>query len=303
MQHNSQFSVRYLTNDPVPIREIIESLQGTETILNEMARLLPSFVDGLKVEKIEIKVREIAQESPLRELFLVALFMGFQKQLEEEVPNLITDTTGIIIPDRFDTLVTVLALIVVFYGTGALKDLVFGVGPAGASENQLNGLIKELSVTVGRTEESIREVLSKRYGDKSMWRRLANATSKFFSPSKHQDSAAIEVNDRLFSREIVADVPADYLVDHESDTQPSRNFSAVRLEMHAQDRDHAGRGWAAIANGISQKRLRVKLMDDVSSQEIWGHDVVTGDITVVYDRVGTELVPNEIHLHRVTSLM
>jgi hypothetical protein len=300
MQHDTQFSVRYVTDKPVPIKDIIDSLRGVDTILHEMALILPKMIDGLEVSGIDIKVREVAQESPLRELFLVALFVSFQKQLEEEVPSLLTDATGILISDRFDTVVTVLTLIVVFYGAGALKDLVFGKGPAGAAQMQLNGLITELSHHIGKSEQTIRNLLDARYADKTMWKRLANATSRFFLPSKRQNSAPIEINGREYDSETVSDVPADYIVDHEADINPSRNFGNVRLELHAQDRDHAGKGWAAVAEGISEKRIRLKLMENVSQQEVWGHDEITGDITVIYDRIGVELVPKEIHLHNVT---
>lgn len=302
MQHTTSFSVRYLTEGSVPIRDIIESLQGTDTVLQEMSRLLPHFIDGLQVEKLEIKVREVAQESPLREVFLVALFLAFQKQLEEEVPNLITDATGIIISDRFDTIVTVVALIVVFYGVGAIKDLVTGNGPAGAAEVQLSSLISELSTATGKTENSIREVLAKRYGEKAMWRRLANATSRFFAPSKRQESAPVEVNNRRFDHDLIQEIPAEYLVEDASDAHLSRNFQNARLELHAQDRDHSGRGWAAIIREISESRIRLKLMDDVNAEEVWGHDIVNGDVTVIYDRIGTEMVPKEIHLNRVNGL-
>ncbi len=302
MQHTTNFSVKYLTDGPVPIRDIIESLQGTDTVLHEMSRLLPSFVDGLQVEKLEIKVREVAQQSPLREVFLVAMFLAFQKQLEEEVPNFITDATGIIIPDRFDTIVTVVALIVVFYGIGAVKDLVTGNGQAGAAEIHLSGLIAELSLATGKTETAIRDTLAKRYGEKAVWRRLANATSRFFAPSKRQDSAPVEVNERRFEREVIQEVPSDYLVEDASETHISRNFSNVKLELHAQDRDHAGRGWAAVIKAVSDSRLRLKLMENVSAEEIWGHDVVNGDVTVIYERIGTENAPREVHLNRVNGL-
>ena len=79
MRHDTDFSVRYLTDQPVAICDIIESLQGVETILGEMANVLPEFVDGLQVQKIEVRVRELSQESPLRELFLVALFLAFRR--------------------------------------------------------------------------------------------------------------------------------------------------------------------------------------------------------------------------------
>ena len=303
MQHTTQFSVRYLTDDPVPIKDIISSLQAVETTINEMARLLPSFIDGLQIEKLEIRVREVAQESPLREIFAIGLFMAFQKQLEAEVPHLITDATGMIIADRFDTVVTVLALIVVFYGAGALKDLVMGHGAAGAAQAQLDGLIAELSLDIGKPQEFIREKLAERYAEKTLWRRLANSTSRFFAPSKRQDSAPIEVNGRHFSQETVRDVPADYLVEDASDAKPTRTFDNVLIELHAQDKDNAGRGWAAIIDGISAQRLRMKLMDEVTASDLWNRDHVRGDVTVIYERLGVEMVPKEVHLHRVTGGM
>ncbi|MFN4112369.1 MAG: hypothetical protein ACK4GD_00340 [Sphingomonadaceae bacterium] len=301
MRHTTAFSVRYLTDDPVPIRDIIASLQGVETTINEVGRLLPSFIDGLQVEKIEIKVREVAQESPLRELFAVAMFLAFQKQLEEEVPQLITDATGIIIPDRFDTVVTVLALIVVFYGVGALKDLVFGNGAAGAAQAQLDGLITELSGEIGKPEKYITDILAERYAEKTIWRRLANATSRFFAPSKRQESAPIEVNGRHIPHDAVQDVPAEFLVDDAAEDHASRAFNGVLIELHAQDRDHSGRGWAAVVEGVSDQRLRMKLMTEVSASDLWNRDRVRGDVTVLYERVGTELIPREVHLHRVSG--
>lgn len=301
MRHDTDFSVRYLTDDPVPIRDIIASLQGVEATINEMARLLPIFIDGLQVEKVEIKVRQVAQESPLRELFAVALFLAFQKQLEDEVPQLITDATGMIIPDRFDTVVTVLTLIIVFYGAGALKDLVFGQGQGGAAQAQLDGLIAELATDIGKPEKYIRDTLAERYAEKTLWRRLANATSRFFAPSKRQDSAPVEFNGRFIPQDVVRDVPAEFLVEDASDEHPSRTFTNVLLELHAQDRDHSGRGWAAVVEGVSGQRLRMKLMTEVSAAELWNRDRVRGDVTVIYEKIGIDLVPREVHLHRVSG--
>jgi hypothetical protein len=299
VQHNTDFAVRYLTDDPVPIRDIIASLQGAETAIREAGRLLPLLLDGVQVEKVEIRVREVAQESPLRELFVISLFIAFQKQLEEEVPQLITDATGVIIPDRFDTVVTVLTLIVVFYGAGALKDLVFGKGEDGAAKAQLDGLIAEIAPQVGKSETQIRHVLDERYKERTMWRKLANATSRFFAPSKQQNSAPMEVNGRHIERQAIQDIPAEYLVDDATEESRSRFFRNATLELRAEDKDHTGRGWAAIVRAVSESRLRVKLMDEVSAADLWGKNVITGDITVIYDKVGADMVPKEMHLHNV----
>ncbi|WP_428027619.1 hypothetical protein [Altererythrobacter sp.] len=299
MRHDTEFAVRYLTEDPVPIRDIIASLQGADTAIREAGRLLPLLVDGVKVEKVEIKVREVAQESPLRELFVIGLFVAFQEQLEEEVPQLITDATGVVIPDRFDTVVTVLTLIVVFYGAGALKDLVFGRGGDGAAKAQLDGLIAEIAPQIGKTENQIRDVLDERYSERTLWRRLANGTSRFFAPSKQQKSAPIEVNGRVIDHQTVQDVPAEYLVDDASEENPSRFFRDAKIELRAEDKDHTGRGWAAIVRAVSEDRIRMKLMEEVSAADLWGKDVITGDISVIYDKIGADMVPKEVHLHNV----
>jgi len=301
MQHNTDFAVRYLTTDPVPIRDIIGSLQAVETILGETTKLLPELIPGLQIQKVDIRVREISQNSPLRELFAIGLFVAFQKQLEAEVPQVITDATGVIIPDRFDTIVTVLAMIVVFYGASALKDFVVGRGNEGSAKVQLDALIAELASDLGVSERTIRDRLEARYGEKTLWKRLINGTSRFFAPSKHQDSAAVEVNGRQISQDVVREVPAEYLVEDISDERPARTFENVEIELHAQDRDHTGRGWAAIVNAVSGQRLKMKLMDEVSANELWRKDKIVGDVTVLFDRIGSDLVPREVHLHRVRS--
>jgi hypothetical protein len=145
--------VKYLTDQDVPIRNIIERLLGAEDVLTEAASFLPRVLPSVDVEHLEIKVREIAQQSPLRELFLVSLIIAFQKDLEAEVPNMITSVTGYPIPAQFDTIVTVIALIIVFYGVGAIKDVVIGGADEGPSQRQLNGLISELAQLSGTSKK------------------------------------------------------------------------------------------------------------------------------------------------------
>lgn len=301
MQHDTTFSVRYLTEETVPIRDIIESLQGVDSVMGEVGKLLPQFVAGLQVQRIEVRVREISQESPLRELFLVALFVAFQDELVRGVTANAEGLTGLDIPANLEAIVTVLALIVVFYGVGAIKDLVTGKVADGPAQRMLDGLVSELAADTGQTPEQIKACLDARYGDKTLLKRVANAASRFFMPSKRQDSAPIEVNDRPIDRDTVRDVPAQYLIDHEADAKPARTFPNITLELHAKDRDHAGRGWAAVPRGISDQRLRLRLMDDVATSELWGREIVRGDVTVIYERVGADMIPKELHLHRVTG--
>jgi hypothetical protein len=83
------------------------------------------------------------------------------------------------------------------------------------------------------------------------------------------------------------------------DAEYSRPFQRVQLELHAQDKDREASGWAAIPRGITDKRLRMRLVDGVVPSELWGRDHVHGDIIIKFKRVGTDMVPTEIHLTRV----
>jgi hypothetical protein len=299
VRHDTNFSVRYITEQPVPVRDIIESLRGVEAVLNEVGRLLPEFVDGLTVDGIEIKVREIAQESPLRELFLLTLIVAFQDDLEAGVTDVIHSATGYQTPANLEALVTIVALIVIFYGVGTIKDLVVGPTVDGPARHKLKGLIQELSEETGKSVEEIDRALDERYGEPTMMKRVTNAASRFFTPSKRINSAPVEVNNRHIDRETVEDIPATYLLEHEQGIKPTRNFFDVELELHAQDKDHAGRGWAAVVEGVTGKRVRLKLMEDVDPSSLWNKDRIRGDITVKYERVGDQLNPVEVQLHQV----
>jgi hypothetical protein len=54
-----------------------------------------------------------------------------------------------------------------------------------------------------------------------------------------------------------------------------------------------------VPKGITERRLKMKLVDGVTPNELWGHDAVKGDIIVLYKRVGTDVVPTEIHLTKI----
>jgi hypothetical protein len=302
MRHDTNFSVRYLTDDPVPIRDIIDSLHGVETLLGEMSHVLPRLIDGLEVTKIHVRVREISQHSPLGELFLVSLFLAFQDDLEKEIPENLSKIAGYPIPDNMDTIVTVCALTLAFYGVGAIKDLVLGNRHDGPARKMLDSLIDELAENTGKTQKQIRKLLEDRYRDKTLWHRITFSASRFFTPSKRQNSSALEVNDRPIEREIVQDIPEGYLFENAAEVLPFESFTDVVLELHAQDRDHSGKGWAAVPRGVCEDRLRLKLMTGVKTSDLWGHDNVRGDITVIYDKVGEAKIPKEVHLHSVRGI-
>jgi len=299
MRVDLPFSVEYGTPDAVPINEVIDSLVSIRGLIEEGGASLPHFVDGLEIEQVQVFVRSISQESPLRELLAVTLFVTFQKNLEKEVPEMIQNLTGLHVPEQFHTIVTLAVVVALFYGAGYVKDVIAATHVNSKVKRQLSLLVSELSSLTGKEEQEIRKFLDDRYKVKGRLETLAGLAVAFFRPSKSQRNAPVMVDGRKIESDIVEDVPAEYAYEEALATEVSREFRGVELELHAQDRDRDQTGWAAVPKGITDKRLRMRLVDGVSTDQLWGKNHVRGDIVVKYKRTGVDSVPTEIHLSRI----
>jgi hypothetical protein len=168
-----------------------------------------------------------------------------------------------------------------------------------SSSDKLDSIVKDLSERTGKTEDEIKKYLDEHYKPKARVKVLASAAIRFFKPSKTQSNAPIRVNDHEIATDVISDVPPSYSYEEVLDAKTSRPFSRAALELHAQDKDREAFGWAAIPKGISDRRLRMKLVDGVLPDQLWGRDYVVGDIVVKYKRVGADMVPTEIDLIRI----
>lgn len=299
MRFETDFKVSYEVEAPVPIQDIVASLQAVDTILHEAASLLPVLFPGLLVQNIEVRVRRVVQESPLREAFVAALLVAYQPTLTQEIPRLLHDITGQPVPGDLQSTITVLCLIITFYGVDTLRR--FALGPEdGPAKKKLDELVKELAQTSGMSEKAIHEKLDDRYGQKVGWKRVTSAALSFLRPSKKQGNAELIVNERLIPKQVIADVPDDHIVERASEELAFQSFSDVPIELHAQDRDHSGQGWAARIPGITDRRVRLRLMSGVQAGQLWGRDNARGDVTILYQRDGTGLTAKAINLDRLT---
>jgi hypothetical protein len=301
MRVDIPFEITYETVGISPIEDVIDALVSAKLLIEEGGYNLTELVRGLQIESVQVSVRTVSQGSHLRELLLVGIYLAVQQPLEREVPALVEELTGAAVPENFRTLLTLSVLVAIFYGIAYAKDLITHVTTDSKLRRQLRALVTDIAHRTGRTEEEIKNLLDERYKPKPKIKVLAEASFRFFKPSKTQANASIRVNDRQISSDIVSDVPPTYAYEQVLDADTSRNFSAIELELHAQDKDREASGWAAVPKGITEKRLRMKLVDGVMPSDLWGRNQVKGDIIVLYKRVGTDVVPTEIHLMRVIS--
>ncbi len=300
MEISIPFKVEYKTEQPVPIPEIVDSLLSIQQILEEAAANLETFVPGLKVENVVIRVQEISHGS-LKEILLIGLFAYFQEDLEREVPALIEEFTGVVMPENTHTLLTILALVALVYGADFVKNLVAGTLRDTPTKVWKRNLIKELAATTGKDEAEVTRLLDERYGPKTKIKQLGDAAVKFFKPSKQQNNAPIQIGNQRIDPPLIADVPADYLYEDASEVERSAPHYGVRLEIHQKDRDRENSGWAAVPVGLHPKRLTMKLVDGVAAEDLWESEDLVADIILISKRRGLEFVPAEIHVTRLIT--
>lgn len=293
-------SIVYETEGVTPVSDIIAALQAANEISKDVVSLLPSFFEGLKVESSSLNVRSLTQESPLREYFLLALVVAFQDDLKAEVPPMIEDLFNVRINDDYDTLATVIFMIVVFYGASISIDAIKKAFTKSLPKEKLDELIQVLALETGRPAQDIRSIIEAKFAKPAGTSKLLSQVSQFFLPSQKAKNAPVHFDRDVVPSETIREIPYTGTGEEaKQDFSRYTPYSGVELELHAQDRDKSATGWAAVARAISQDRLKVRIMDPVQPSDLWQRDHVVGDVVVVEKLTANGYQPTEI---QITSL-
>lgn len=294
-------SIVYETKGTTPVSQVIESLEATDVLVRDAVALLPSFIDGLKIDGSTLNVRSLTQESPLRESFMVAILTTFQSDASKEVPKVLEDLFGISGTEKYASLLTVVFLTVTFYGAAMACDMAKKTFSKSLPREKLEELITVLASETGKSRESIQRVLEAHFSKPPAMRRLIAKAKRVFIPSKIDLNAPVIVDNDRLETELVREIPYAGTPEKVVDFNKYTPYSKITLELHAQDRDKSKTGWAAIAPEIGDKRLKVRVMDPVQPAELWGRDKLVADVVVVSKLTSNGYVPSEIQLTRVIS--
>jgi hypothetical protein len=273
--------VEYLVEGRVSIEDVIGSLQAQQKFISELGDVIALVMDGVTVEKTELRVRSIEIGS-LREAFFVALFIAYQADLKEEIPPAIEAWTGMQIDDRSDTLVTVGVLLLVYYGAEyAYRRLTDQLG-SDRLRRALEDIAAELAHLTGKSEPQIRGIVEAHLAKKGRLKELAKASIKFFRPSRNQSNEPILIGDRRIETDLVKEVPNQVDLNDLDADDFSIPVYGTRIALRAKDQDHDGSGWGGIVASISEKRRPVRLYPNVSKEFLWENDTVWADLLVTY---------------------
>ncbi|MEO3480756.1 hypothetical protein AAFO90_24305, partial [Phaeobacter sp. CAU 1743] len=246
-------SISYQTKGVTPIADVVEALQATDAISRDAISLLPSLIDGLEIARCDVGIKRISQESPLREVLFLTLFVTFQDDLSREVPLLLEELFETSFPEKYETIATVVFMVVVFYGVSFARDAALKTIEDHSLRKMLNGLLQELSQDTGKSVDQIMDILKAKFEKPTAVKRLLRKSRSFFLPSKREENAPLVVDRTDIPTSVVRDVPMVSGIEEASDFDRYEAYSDVQLEIHAMDRDKSATGWAA---GMSRTMLK-----------------------------------------------
>jgi hypothetical protein len=236
------------------LSEIANTLVAHEKIGWLVADLLEELLDGVTVDRIEFNLDSVEIGS-LWEHFFVAIFIIYQEELDKELPELIEALTGYKVSERYDTLVTVLVLLLLFWGVRHIQSRLQAKKSPAASpgtpavqgdyNTYINIAAEQLNLTPEHIEHAVEAVASK--GNRRQV--LSRAAIDLFRPAKRGGNGRIVPKGTPeVSPQTVAEFPNEAaLADLGKGTDVEPHHDVV-LEIRATDRDKRAQGWAGILN-------------------------------------------------------
>ncbi len=298
--------VEYDVDKPVAVEDLVRSIQAHAKLMRTSLGLISDIVPGLTFQPKYVSVSLLSQQSPLKEMFAFAVVVSYQDALEEEVPALVERLTGMPMSDEYDTLVTVLVMIVAIYGISKAFDALFPGRSKASLDETKTSLLSRAAKISGVAVDRIAAAVEVLVTGKSQ-RAVVSASQSVFAPARNHDGVAIKdgrgavlVSERAVrDAQAAAGLPIDFADDHEKATHPPSFHQGVRIVLHAMDKDRKKLGWAGHCPDLFDKRIPMHLEKSVLPASIFGKDEIVGDILLTMEESDDgEMEPKEFLLVR-----
>lgn len=263
------YSVKYTNRKPVPIADIIESLESLEKILRRTPAFIEKYYKGIKIVETEIYVSSIESGSLIEE-FLIKYVCKGQKNYDdakEVIAKIIGDNEVI------KTIVTL--------GVGAA--ITYGVMMATSGDQKApaieayNNTIINIGADIDFKAQDIKAVLEAMPSKKT----LAKDSVKAISPAKLEPNATIEMGNHsrfTMSKKYIAEAPAQY--EPPIPDEKESKYTNIEIFIYASDRDNYTKGWGGIAPELFDHRVKFELSDEVNPAKLHGRTKARADVIV-----------------------
>ena len=280
MEHTFTHSITYDFDDQATIPEIAASLLANERFIKEAFAVLEVCQPGLEISNLRIRLSEVAQRSPLKEIITAAVVFGFQEDLEEEVPEFIKALTGIDIPDKYDAMITVVVVAVSLWGILSLIERVTKEKKAPATEAAYNRVTNVAGDLIQVNGDIVRGAITERLSGKRK-RATIKGARDLLMPAKKHNARSIETGAGLsVEKDVIDEMPSEIDEQLFEPNMEEYDLPNARVSLRAHDLDRAKAGWAGVISDISDKRVKIQIDPSVPSENLFTKEEVLADVRV-----------------------
>lgn len=266
----THYKIKYETEHPVPIPEVIDSLQSLDKLLRRTPRFIEAALPGVRIIQTDVLIDKIESGS-LKDNFIVRfLFEGDEQNIDkfQEVVDKLMANGSIV-----GKIVAFAVGGLVMYG--AMKAL--PTGSNAPNINAYNNTIINVGGEIGLEAESFKALLDATSDKKS----LAKESVKALAPAKQDPKANITFEgypSLTIPSEAVAEAPQHY--EPIQPTQQELTYENVQILIRASDADKREKGWAGLVPGITDKRTKFIIGEKVNPEDLLGKTSIYADLTV-----------------------
>lgn len=266
------YGIKYETPHPVPIPEIIESLQSLERLLKRTPAFIEKAYEGIKIVETHVRVSKVESGSLLQNFIIEYVFRGKDnfEDAKQVYKNIMADNKPLI------------ALVAMGVG-GMLTFGLMQILPVGKPTTHIeayNNTIINVGGTLDFKAEDFRAVLESITDKKS----LAKESVGAIKPAKSQGDSGIR-----FTSVQGLDIPVEAIREAPKEYEPPRpqeresHYNNVEVVIYASDRDKNETGWAGSVTDVVEKRVPFILDETVDPAKLHGRIRLRADI-VAYER-------------------
>lgn len=289
--------VTYDFDGRATVAEVAKSLVAQEKLVREAFAVLEEVFEHLAFETPRVELREAIQNSPLRTTMTALVVAAYATPLGEDVPDILNTLFGVNVPDTYDSIVSVLVLLIALWGIDKVRAKLFPGKKepdlAAERERLLIDASNRASVTHDQMEEAIEKALKKHK------RSVMKASADFLEPAKKHKARSIKVAGAEIGQKAIEAMPSDIDLAQYEPPAEFEVFENVVVKFRAHDLDR-NKAWAATVEDASPNRRPLHLAPDVRPEQLFEKKEVRGDVLVTshLDANG-DYVPSLYYLQKV----
>lgn len=293
------------TRSDLFVSDVARSLLANEEIVLLAGQILEKCVDGLVIEKMDVKFKSSTTNSPLKETLFLTIFTAVQPDLNKVIPEMVSEIFDVEIPEKLNAAVTALTIVIVIFGMDwAYKKWIAKPDKkdddeATSIKGDQNVVIKIVGDIIGASPEKIAAAIEQAVKP-TQRNAIAKKALDFIRPAKREGGASIHGGGATISAGAIAEAPSALDVDLADDEESHDPFQRQTVVIHATDIDKTKTGWAGHLPGIYEKRLRMQLYPGINPKTLFGKTEIAADIILASKpNKDGELIPYLFHVVKV----